>query len=76
MKKFLSRIRKGCGDLPRCGPHPGTEIVIVLILIGGVTAGWMGLLISTVIYGSMYLWGAYERAKDEEFFERTENGNN
>ncbi len=76
MIKVFSRIRRGLGDLPHCGPHPGTEIFFALVLISSIAGGWVGFLVSTVLYGSIYLWGAYERAKDDEYFERLDNGNN
>lgn len=73
MKLFFSRLIRGCGYLPTCGSHPGTGILIILILCGGLAGADKGICgvffgagLMTLCFGPIYLYGAYDRAKYEE----------
>lgn len=74
LANVLRRIIRGCGDLPGYGPHPGTPVLVVLIGLGAIAglgrAGWrgglFGALVMGVIFGSMYLYGAYDREQLSE----------
>lgn len=69
----LKQIVRGCGYLPYVGRHPGTEFVVAIILIGtlaGARAGYLsailGTVVTTLVFGSMYLYGAYDRANTSD----------
>jgi hypothetical protein len=59
---FLKHIRRGCGNLPICGEHPGTPFLIIMILIGLLTAGFFGALAMSGFFVPIYLVGAYNRS--------------
>ncbi len=61
----LRKVHRGIGRLPNCGEHPGT-LPLVWILALSALGGWLTLVGSLVVFGSMYLWGAYSRALTEE----------
>lgn len=65
----LRQIIRGCGTLPHVGEHPGTVLVVFIVVLGvvaGGRGGWLGALLGGVlmlgVFGPMYLWGAYDRA--------------
>jgi hypothetical protein len=68
--KALRQIIRGCTTLPHVGEHPGTGIVLMLILSGGA-AGWRnglpGVLVGAGIMAAgmipIYLCGAHSRAE-------------
>lgn len=70
-RNFLSAIIAGCGTMPHVGAHPGTGPAIFLIAVtaaaGAQGAGWRGAVIggtiALLVYGPMYLAGAYSRAR-------------
>ncbi len=71
--KTLKAIRRGMGYVPGYGPHPGTGVLIFLVVIGalaGIDKGLLGITIgagaSLLIFGPMYLSGAYGRGKESE----------
>lgn len=64
-------IRKGCGYLEGYGNHPGTGILLGLIVIGGIIGlqkGFFGSFIGATmmgsVFGTCYLVGAYDRGKN------------
>jgi hypothetical protein len=68
---MLKSVIRGCGTLPYVGEHPGTGMVIGLTLItglagaskGGLAGFFFGAGLALVIYGPMYFYGAYDRAR-------------
>lgn len=67
---MFKQIWRGCGTLPHVGEHPGTVPTLFLIAITGLAcaaAGWqgvaVGIVIGSIFYVPMYLYGAYSRAK-------------
>lgn len=60
----------GCRTMPHVGEHPGTEVLLALIVLGGVAGsngGWVGVVggavLMALVMGPLYLAGAYSRAK-------------
>lgn len=79
--KVVRQIVRGCRDLPHVGPHPGTDILIIFLLMGalaGARGGWWGVLggasITAVAFVPIYLWGAYSRANDSDRFQAASEG--
>lgn len=73
MKKVISRIIKGCGYVEGYGNHPGTAMVIFLIFVGaiagldrGVIGACIGASLMALVFGPMYLYGAYSRGKSKQ----------
>lgn len=72
--KFIKRIIRGCKNLPKYGPHPGTSFLViftsVFILVGGIEHGIYGIIFGGLLVLfcllPLYLYGAYSRAIDEE----------
>lgn len=71
--KFISRIIKGAGNLPGYGLHPGTDMLIFFVLMGGLAGskgGWWGVLggaaFMFVMIGALWCIGAHDRAKSYE----------
>lgn len=69
--RFVLWTWQGCGYLDGYGYHPGSCFVAFLIALGaaaGAEGGGAGSLSGAVVmaatFGSLYLVGAYERAKD------------
>lgn len=67
---MLPRVIRGCWTLPYVGAHPGTPALIAFTAMGaaaGARDGWHGALVGVglmlTVFGPMYLWGAYDRAK-------------
>ncbi len=71
---FLRHIIRGCGNLPECGEHPGTSVLLIFLLLGFITGlqrgsflgGLAGLGISALFYVPLYLYGAYNRSVCDE----------
>lgn len=76
------RIVMGAGYIDGYGEHPGTGLVVALILItalaGGASGGDIGFIggavIATLIYGPMWICGCVGRANAalKQHIERTE----
>jgi len=71
---------QGCGYLEGYGYHPGSGSMAFLIALGaaaGADGGWAGSLFGAgamaTTFGSLYLVGAYCRAKD--FHSHNDQGN-
>lgn len=71
MRQFIKDAIRGSGWLPHVGSHPGTGIVLALVLLtaaaGASASGFIGLLggaaIGLLFYGPIYLIGAADRAR-------------
>jgi len=68
---YFKMIWQGCGYLEGYGHHPGTPVLLTIIVIGllvglqdGLIRAILGAIIMLVIYTPLYLIGAYGRAKD------------
>ena len=70
--RVLRQIRRGCGTLPFVGAHPGTAMLLVFVALGAVAGTWLGVVVMLLIFGPIYLWGAYSRAEDADRIERAE----
>ena len=70
----IRHIIRGCGYLPGYGSPPGTPVLILFVLMGGLAgaqrAGWVGFLggagVLLAVFGPLYLYGSYERSREEE----------
>ena len=79
MKQIVAKCWRGCFWLPHVGSHPGTAIVIGLIAItgaagaqsGGVIGFSAAAAVALLIYGPMYLYGAYSRASISKALEES-----
>lgn len=77
MRSILSQVHhlfllvwKGCGYLEGFGHHPGTENMVLLLVLGmivgsegGAKGVLAGLVIMGITFGPFYLFSAYDRAK-------------
>jgi hypothetical protein len=72
---IFQHIIRGCGTLSQGGEHPGTVPLIGFSLLGGLAGyqsaeHWIGFAfgftVTLLIYGPLYLYGAYSRSKYEE----------
>lgn len=77
--RIIKQAARGCTDLPHVGPHPGTGILLFFITIGcaiGIQRGWIQAAVCggamLVLFGSMYLVGAYQRAEHSDQLEAQE----
>lgn len=70
--RFFRQIIRGAGNLPGYGPHPGNDMVLIMMLMCGLAGaqkgGWAGFLGGAVI-GAMFilpLWiyGCVSRANE------------
>jgi hypothetical protein len=69
--KLLKHTINGCRDLPGFGPHPGTGVLLIVILVGGLAGvdkggvnGFIGgAAFSFLMTMPLYLHGAYSRGK-------------
>lgn len=75
--RAIRHMVRGCGYLEHCGDHPGTPLVIALIVMGviaGSDGGWKGSLGGAALMGAsigpLYLWGAYKRSVFNEKLSR------
>ena len=76
---FRQTIR-GCGNLPHVGEHPGTEMLILFIIMGalaGAKGGLTGAIVGALFMGlfliPVYLYGAYDRANLSDKISGDEN---
>lgn len=59
---MLKRIWRGLHWSEKYGDHPGTPWLIGFVLLGIVASGHLiGGVLMFVLFGPLYLWGAYER---------------
>lgn len=70
MGDVMRQIVRGCGNLPHVGEHPGTIAVLLFTGMGAVAGAhrsvlgaFVGALLMAAVFGPMYLWGAYDRAR-------------
>lgn len=68
--RIIKLTLRGCRALPFVGPHPGTAALILLCLLGLLAGGIVGAIAVLGIFGPVYLYGAYDRAKLSEKCER------
>jgi hypothetical protein len=61
----LRHVVRGCGTLPKCGPHPGTIWLAFFILTGAIAVSWLGAVVTLGFFGPLYLYGAYERSRED-----------
>lgn len=74
----IKQVLRGCGTLPHVGEHPGTEYLIVFIVLGALTgaeeAGWLGAVggaaFMVAFFVPIYLVGAYDRANDSDRYSK------
>lgn len=74
MMKRIKQTVRGCGYLPHCGEHPGTGVLFILVLGGAAVAGKagglggvvLGAAVMLLVYGPLYLYGAYTRAVEND----------
>ena len=75
MKKTIRHTIRGFGYLPHCGHHPGLEVLLIFLLMGGAAGatngGWKGFLVGSsamaAVMGPLAAIGAYDRSVlDEE----------
>ena len=59
--KTLTRIARGLRWSERYGSHPGTPVICVLVALGAIAGGVLGAGIMMLVFGPLYLYGAYER---------------
>lgn len=56
--KFFRQIIRGASDLPGVGPHPGNDMLVIMILVCGLAGaekgGWSGFFGGAVI-GAMFI---------------------
>ena len=66
IKTFFYHLYRGsfC-DLPTFGTHPGLGIIIIFMIAFTAATGWHGLLVSSLIFLPMFLWGSYHRSVDD-----------
>jgi hypothetical protein len=79
MIKIIRQILRGCGNLPCAGEHPGTTMLLGLIIIGlvaGSKNGFWGVVVGGAVMaigiGPIYLFGAYDRANLSDHVGTTE----
>ena len=71
---IIRRIRLGLTDLPGYGPHPGTDVLVCMLLMGAFAGagngGWWGALGGAGLFAlfmvPMYLIGAHDRGWEYE----------
>ena len=72
MSERVRYTLRGLGTLPGYGPHPGTSAIAALTAVsslsGALSAGLYGAFLGAGVMligmGPFYLWGAYERGRD------------
>jgi len=60
----LTRIWRGMHWSKKYGSHPGNTPVVVMIVLGGLAGGVMGAGVMAVMFGPLYIIGAYQRGKE------------
>jgi hypothetical protein len=71
---IIRRIRLGLTDLPGYGPHPGTDLLVCMLLMGAFAGagngGWWGGLggagFMALFMVPLYLIGAHDRGREYE----------
>jgi len=78
---IYNQCKRGCCDLPGVGEHPGTPMLVFMVILGGIAGGTNGLVGALIgsaafltIFAPIYLWGAYERAELSDKLDTSENG--
>lgn len=72
--RSLRHVIRGCGFVPGYGNHPGTATLGLFVAMGGgvgASRGDLGIalggaLLMLVVFGPMYLYGAYDRSRSAE----------
>jgi len=70
MKQILKYTIQGCGYLPGYGYHPGSKFLVFFIILGALAGSSrengtiIGGMIIVLLFGPLYLVGAYLRAKE------------
>lgn len=59
---WWKHVWRGCGYLPICGNHPGTPMLVIMILAGAAAGGWHGGIMLSLLFGPIYLIGAHGRS--------------
>lgn len=69
MKKIITTLkhiyRGSMCELPNFGYHPGTGMLIILILAFTAALGWAGLIFSSIAFLPIYFWGSYRRSVED-----------
>lgn len=58
---YARAILRGMGYVEGYGPHPGTPIIVGLLILGWMAGTWMGALAMLAIFGPVYVYGAWSR---------------
>jgi hypothetical protein len=58
-------FRGAFGNLPTFGRHPGLVLMLLLLVGLPALAGWLGLLINSILFLPIFLWGSYFRSLDD-----------
>ena len=74
MKQIIYHCIHGFTNLEMYGKHPGIPFFFAMVIVNGfvgaANGGFIGFLIGTLIglvaFGSMLLYGSYDRSKDHE----------
>lgn len=82
MIKYLRLALRGTRRLPHVGSHPGNGLLLAMIAIGaavgGQRAGFAGALAGAafngICIGTVYLLGAYDRARYVDTLQAKERG--
>lgn len=61
----FTRIWRGMHWSKRYGSHPGTVPVGVLVVLGWLVGGFTGASVMAVMFGPLYILGAYQRGKEQ-----------
>lgn len=83
--KILKDAMRGCRWMPHVGSHPGTPLLFILIVMGGLAgsgssedAFLKGLLVGSFLmavpFGALYLAGAVARARLSDRVTRKDQG--
>lgn len=59
----FSVFKDGLRSDTMCGSHPGTIVLVMLILLGLVAGGWLGALVFAAVCIPPFAWGVWERGK-------------
>ena len=59
---WWKHVWRGCGYLDIAGNHPGTPMLVIMILAGAAATGWHGGLMMSLLFGPLYLIGAHGRS--------------
>lgn len=72
-RNALQHAIRGCGHVPGYGDHPGTVVLVLLVLMGfgaglerGIDRALVGAALMLGVFGPMYLWGAYDRSRSAD----------